>query len=108
MVLGLGAVMPFFPLAGLAMGVTLRSSAGGITAVLGLLWLPQIVGEFLPLWWRENVVSLLPGTALDSMTVSHLHPTPGFIDPALAAMVVAAWLLVRGAAGFALFLRRDA
>jgi len=65
-VFGLGATMPFFPIVGLALGVLLRSTAGGITTVLGLLWLPQIFGEFLPLWSREHLVSLLPGSALDS------------------------------------------
>lgn len=49
MVFGLGAVMPFFPVLGLAFGMLLRSTAGGITTVLGVLWLPQIVGELAPM-----------------------------------------------------------
>src|SRR5438874_11178848 len=34
-VLGLGAVMPFFPIIGFALGALLRSTAGAITSVLG-------------------------------------------------------------------------
>ena len=70
--IGLGATMPFFPIVGVALGVLLRSTAGGITAVLGLLWLPQIVGEFMPMWARENIISLLPGAALDSLTIGQM------------------------------------
>lgn len=60
MVLGLGITMVFFPSMEMAFGVLLRSTAGGITGVLGLPWLPQIFGTFLPMWWREHVFSLLP------------------------------------------------
>ena len=108
MVLGLGAVMPFFPLIGLALGVILRSTAGAITAVLGFIWLPVIFGEFLPRWWQENVMRLLPGAALDSLTVAHIEPSPTFSDPVVGAVIAGVWLVaVVGAASLTL-LRRDA
>ena len=44
-VIGLGVAMPFFPIMGLALGVMLRNTAGAITTVLALLWLPQIFGR---------------------------------------------------------------
>lgn len=108
MVVGLGATMIFFPTVGLALGVILRSTAGGITAVLGLLWLPQIFGEFVPMWWRENILSLLPSNGLDSMTVSHIEPSPAFSDPAVGAVIAATWLAVAVSAAFFAFTRRDA
>jgi ABC-2 type transport system permease protein len=108
LVIGLGAAMPFFPLIGVALGVLLRSTAGAITTVLGLLWLPLIFGEVLPMWWRENVISLLPGTALDSLTIAHVVDSPTYTDPAVAAVIAAAWLTGFIGAAYVVLIRRDA
>jgi ABC-2 type transport system permease protein len=108
MVLGLGAVMPFFPLVGFALAVIFRSTAGAITAVLGFLWLPVIFGELLPLWWQEHVLSLLPGAAMDSLTVAHIEPSPTFSDPLVGAVIASAWLVGIVGAAYLTFLRRDA
>ena len=108
MVLGLGAVMPFFPIIGLALGVLLRSTAGGITTVLGLFWLPQIFGVLVPMWWREHIISLLPSPALDSITIGHIHDSPTFSDPALGAAIAGVWFLAVVGAAYLTFLRRDA
>ena len=108
LVLGLGAAMPFFPIIGLAVGALLRNTAGAITTVLGLLWLPVIFGEFLPMWWRENVMSLLPGNALDSLTIAHIEDSPAFSDPAAGAAIAATWLVAVVGAAYLTFLRRDA
>ncbi len=108
MVLGLGVVMPFFPVMGFAFGTLLRSTAGGITTVLGLLWLPQIFGEFVPMWFRENILSLLPSNGIDSITISHIEPSPAFSDPAIGAVIAATWIVLVVGAGYLAFLRRDA
>ena len=108
MVLGLGAVMPFFPLAGLALGVLLRSTAGAITAVLGLLWLPEIFGEFMPTSVQKHVLSLLPSNAMDSVTNAHIEPSATNVDPLLGAVIAAAWLVAALGAAYLTFVRRDA
>jgi len=108
MVFGLGATMAFFPIMGLLFGAVLRSTAGAITAVLGLLWLPVIFGETLPMWWRENVISLLPGSALDSLSVSHVEPAAANTDPAVAAIIAGVWLAVMVGAAYLTLVRRDA
>ena len=108
LVIGLGAAMPFFPLIGVALGVLLRSTAGAITTVLGLLWLPLIVGEVLPMWWRENVISLLPGTAVDSLTIAHVVDSPTYTDPAAATVIAATWLAGFIGAAYVALIRRDA
>ena len=108
MVLGLGAVMPFFPLIGLALGVLLRSTAGAITAVLGFIWLPVIFGATLPRWWQENVLSLLPGAALDSLTIAHIEPSPTFSDPVVGAVIAGVWLAAIVGAAYVTLVRRDA
>lgn len=107
-VLGNAALMPVFPVIGLALGVLLRSTAGAITSVLALLWLPAFLVEFFPLWWREHVFSLFPGAGVDSLTLSHIDDAPTYSDPAFGALIVFAWLAAFGGAAYVSFLRRDA
>lgn len=57
---------------------------------------------------RENVLCWLPSNGLDSMTVSHIEPSPSFTDPALGAAIAAAWLLAIVGAAYLAFVRRDA
>jgi ABC-2 type transport system permease protein len=108
LVLGLGAVMPYFPIVGLCLGVLFRSTAAAISTVLGLLWLPLIFGEVLPMWWRENVISLLPGTALDSLTIAHVVDSPTHVTPVLGALIAGLWLAAFVGAAFMAMKFRDA
>lgn len=108
MVFGLGIGMAFFPLIGLALGVILRSSAGAITSVLGILWLPQIFGAIVPMWWQENILTFLPSNGIDSITISHIEPSPAFSDPWIGALITAGWLLGTFAFAYISFQRRDA
>lgn len=108
MVFGLGVAMAFFPLIGLALGIILRSSAGAITAVLGLLWLPQIFGAIVPMWWQENILCYLPSNGIDSVTVGGIEHSPAFSDPTIGALIAAAWLVGITVLAYVAFLRRDA
>lgn len=107
-VLGLGAVTPLFPILGLALGVILRSTAGAITAAIGLLWLPQVFGELLPDWPREHVLNLFPQSAADSLTSGHLVENPIYSEPAVAVLIMAGWLVALVGAAFVQLTRRDA
>jgi ABC-2 type transport system permease protein len=108
LVLGLGAGMPLFPVLGLALATLLRNTAGAITTVLALLWLPQISGEVLPMWWRENLLSLLPQSGMDSLTLGHIEESPLFSEPPVAVAIVAAWVVGVVGAACVSFVHRDA
>lgn len=108
LVLGLGATTPLFPILGFALGVILRSTAGAITTVLGMLWLPVIFGDLLPTWWQEHVLSLAPHSAADSMTIAHLDDAARFSDPAVGAAIVAVWLVTFVGTAYLTLRRRDA
>jgi ABC-2 type transport system permease protein len=108
MVLGLGIVTPFFPIVGLALGILFRSTAGAITVVLGLLWLPEIFGEFLPTAVQRHVLSLVPSNALDSITNAHIEPSATNVDPVLGAVIAVAWLVAIVGAAYVTLVRRDA
>jgi len=107
-VLGVGLTSPFFPLLGLALGFILRSTAGAITAVLAIVWLPEMFGALLPLWWQENVLSRLPGAALDSATIGHIVDSPIYGDAVVGTAVAAAWLVGGLGLAYLTFARRDA
>lgn len=108
MVLGLGVAMPFFPLLGFALGVLFRSTAGGITSALGLLWLPQIFGQLVSESFQKNVLSLLPSNGVDTLTAGHIQHSPAFPDPIVGAAVAATWFTVIVGAAYLAFVRRDA
>jgi ABC-2 type transport system permease protein len=102
------AVSPVFPLLGMVLGVLLRSTAGAITGVFGLIFAPVVIGSVLPDWWQRNIVALLPGPASDAVSIAQLDDSTDYLAPGLALVVLAIWLTVAlGAARVALD-RRDA
>lgn len=108
---GMSLASPLFPVFGTALAVLLRSTAGAITAILGLIWLPEVFGGLLPTWWQENVMSLLPGTAIDSLTLvptDLIEGTRYIENTGLAAVVVAAWVVIFVGGALLLINRRDA
>jgi hypothetical protein len=52
--LGVAAGAPLFPAIGVALTFVLRSAAGSVTALLGLLFGPLMLAPFLPRWWEEQ------------------------------------------------------
>jgi ABC-2 type transport system permease protein len=108
MVIGLGAATPLFPVIGLTLGIMLRSAAGAITAALGVLWLPLIFNDMLPIWVQEHILSLLPGSAVDSFTITHIVQSPTDSPPLVGVALVVAWLAGFVGVALSLLRRRDA
>ena len=105
---GTAAMAPLFPLLGLALGFGLRSTAGAVTSVLGLLFVPGIVGEMLPTWWQARVLGFLPGPASDSVSVAHLDAEYHYFDVLPSLLVVGAWIAGALALAALALERRDA
>jgi ABC-2 type transport system permease protein len=97
-----------FPLMGVAAGVLLRSTAGAITTVLALSFVPEILGGLLPPWWQEHVMSLLPSKAIAAAAVGHIAPQPAYHASAIAAVLVVGWLAAALGAAYVVLKRRDA
>jgi ABC-type transport system involved in multi-copper enzyme maturation permease subunit len=81
---------PVFPLLGLAFGAILRSTASAITAIMAFMFVPGIFGGLLPSTLQENVLAYLPGSASDSLVRE--NDSILYLEPAVAAVVVIAWL----------------
>ncbi len=85
---------PLLPLAGLALGLVLRSAAGAVGALLALVLVPGVLGALLPQWWDEHVVALFPGEASEALATG-----AGELGPVAATAAVLAWsALLLGAA----------
>ena len=86
-VLGSALYLAVAALLGLGPGALLRSTAGGISALFGLLFAVQIAAGLLPGKWPGEAGKFLPATAGQAVTT--VHPDP--------AVSLAPWT------GFALF-----
>ena len=91
-VLGVAAGTPLFPVIAVGLTFVLRSAAGSVAAMLGLLFGPYVLAPFLPRWWEDHAQRWLPGAASDSLTLPHFADSPDGLSPGMAALVVAGWL----------------
>lgn len=82
-VFGVALVLTLMGLLGLALGFLARSTAGGIAAVVVLIYVVEAIGAVLPSSWQPKVLPYLPlqaGQALFLVRPAQnmMHPWPGF------------------------------
>jgi ABC-2 type transport system permease protein len=85
-VIGSALYLAVAGLIGLGLGTLLRSTAGGIAALFGLLFAVQLVAGLLPGSWAESVGKYVPSTA--GLAVSTVHPDPASSLPPWAGFGV--------------------
>ena len=73
-VIGSSLYLAVSGLLGLALGATMRSTAGGVSALFGLFFALPIVAGFLPGSWSDDVNKYLPSTA--GLAITTVHPDP--------------------------------
>jgi ABC-type transport system involved in multi-copper enzyme maturation permease subunit len=102
-VLGTAAYLVGLGVIGVALGIVLRSTAGGIGTVIGaVLFVPTLASALLPDSW-DGVLKYLPSNAGQAFT--SLTPGDTLLSPGAGMAVFAAWV-VAAIAGAALALRR--
>jgi hypothetical protein len=74
-VFGSGLFLAAVGLFGLGLGALLRNTAGGIAALFGLLFAPQILVGFLPASVSDHVYKYLPAPAGQAITFVEADPT---------------------------------
>lgn len=105
-VTGAGLYLAVLGLFGLGLGAVIRSSAGTVAALFGVLFVPQLIVTLLPQSWQDTIGPYLPMVAGEAIISVHhqahtLPPWPGF---GVFCLYAAAAL----AAGFILISHRDA
>lgn len=103
---GAGLYLGLLALAGLGLGAVLRSGAGAITALFGVLFVPSIIMQLLPDSWQNTVGPYLPMNAAES--VYRVPQAPHFLAPWAGLGVLCGYAAAALAAGFILIGRRDA
>jgi ABC-2 type transport system permease protein len=105
-VFGTGLYLTVVGLLGVALGWIIRSTAGGVATLFGLLLVLPALGEALPDTWAEHVNPYLPSTAGQSVTA--VHPDPGLLAPWNGFLVFCAYAVVGFVVAVVLVRRRDA
>ncbi|GAA2357292.1 hypothetical protein GCM10010404_07510 [Nonomuraea africana] len=99
-----------FALLGLGLGAVLRSAAGAIAILVGLVYvIPMIVGN-LPEPWSERLGSVMIGALPREITGDDLTSSVygALLSPVAAAVVLALYAVLPPAAGLLLLRERDA
>lgn len=101
--IGTGLYLTVVALLGISLGFIIRSTAGGIAALVGILLVLPGVVSILPQTWQDNISPYLPSNA--GAALYDLRPEPGSLDPwtgfgvfclyAVAGLIAAAVVLKR-------------
>ena len=78
-VLGAALYLTVVGLLGLGLGALLRNTAGGISALFGVLFVLPIIVRFLPASWADPIDKYLPSTVGEGIT--HVHADPAALAP---------------------------
>ena len=89
----------------MGLGAVVRHTAGGIAALVGLIFLPSVAGV-LPAPWGSRIGQF---TLLDAARqVTALHPAANLLAPAWSLLVLLAWPAATLVAAAAVITRGDA
>jgi ABC-2 type transport system permease protein len=105
-VTGAGLYLVVLGLLGLGLGAIIRSSAGTVATLFGLLFVPQLLIQLLPQSWQDTIGPYLPLQA--GSTVFSVQHEAGTLQPWTGFGVFCLYAAVALAAGFFLISRRDA
>lgn len=106
-VAGGGLYLTALGLLGFGLGVVLRSSAGAIAALFGLLFVPPLLLDLLPGAWKTDVGPYIPMEAGNQVYVAVQHETAA-LAPWTGFAVFCAYAAAALFTGFLIINRRDA
>jgi hypothetical protein len=104
---GAGLYLALATVLGAALGMLVRSVAGGIASLIGLLMLLPITLDMLPSSWKVDVAPYLPGAEGAGAPIFALHPNPNALSSGAGLAVSVAWVVVALAAAAYRLLRSD-
>ena len=105
-VVGSGLYLTVVGVFGVALGFVIRSTAGGIAALVGLLLVLPGVMSILPQSWQDHLTPYLPSTA--GGAVYQIRVDPGTLAPWSGFGVFVLYAAVLVAAAGVVLVRRDA
>ena len=105
-VTGAGLYLTVLALLGFGLGAVLRSSAGAVAVLFGVLFVPSLLAALLPSSWQDTIGPYLPMNAGDSIYT--IRPEAHMLGPWAGFGVFCLYAAAALAAGFVLIGRRDA
>jgi ABC-type transport system involved in multi-copper enzyme maturation permease subunit len=105
-VIGAGLYLTVLALLGFGLGTVLRSSAGAVAVLFGVLFVPTLLTALLPSSWQDTIGPYLPMNAGD--TIYTVRPEAHMLSPWAGFGVFCLYAAAALAAGFVLIGRRDA
>jgi hypothetical protein len=105
-VIGTGLYLTVVGLLGVGLGFIIRSTAGGIGTLFGLLLVLPVLGEALPPSWAQHIDPYLPSTAGQQLVA--VHSESGMLAPWIGFGVFCLYALAALTLGAVLLKRRDA
>lgn len=106
-VLGGGLYLTVLGLIGFGLGVVLRSSAGAIATLFGMLFVPPLLLDLLPGTWKTDVGPYIPMQAGEQVFVAVSHEAAA-LAPWTGFTVFCLYAAAALVGGFLLINRRDA
>ena len=89
-----------------ALGFIIRSTAGGVATLFGLLLVLPGIGLLLPSSWQHHILPYLPSNAGASMIST--HTATGSLSASTSLLVLLGWVAGALAGAALLVKRRDA
>ncbi len=105
-VVGVALYVTVVAVLAIGLGFIIRSTAGGIATLFGLLLVLPAIGHVLPTSWQQHVLPYLPSNAGGALYT--LKPDPGTLAPWTGFGVMCLWALAAVVAAVVLLRRRDA
>jgi ABC-2 type transport system permease protein len=105
-VTGAGLYLTVLGLLGFGLGAVLRSSAGAVAVLFGVLFVPTLLTALLPSSWQDTLGPYLPMNAGDAIYT--VRPEAHMLQPWAGFGVFCLYAAAALAAGFVLIGRRDA
>lgn len=106
-VVGGGLYLTVLALLGFGLGVFLRSSAGAIATLFGLLFVPPLLLDLLPDSWKTTIGPYIPMQAGDQVYIAVRHEAAA-LAPWAGFGVFCLYAAVAAVAGLVVITRRDA
>jgi ABC-2 type transport system permease protein len=106
-IVGVAGYLTLIGVFAVALGFVLRSTAGGVATLFGLLMVLPGLGLLLPPSWQQHLLPYLPSNAGASMISAH-HPATGSLTPSSGLLVLTAWVAAALVGAALLVKRRDA
>jgi ABC-2 type transport system permease protein len=105
-IVGVAGYLTLIGVFAVALGFIIRSTAGGVATVFGLLLVLPGLGLLLPASWQDNLLPYLPSNAGASMFKALTGP--GSLSASVSLLVLLAWVAGALASAALVLKRRDA